>query len=658
MRYPIRTLALLCTLAFAAGAAQAQVDVDAYIKKDQFTNIKLSPTGEYIAATVPLEDRTMLAILRRSDNTMTAKFGLGQNSHVARFYWSSDKRVVIEVGQKYGLLEQPQGTGELYAIDADGNKPQILIGYRAEGSGLGTRIQTRKAELVGADIVDLLPNDDRNIIVNVWGFGEARFTSAERLDTTTGGRLPLVKSPVRYSHFATDNAGVVRFSWGKASDNVSKLYYRDGDGSEWRMVHDEGQAGTAEWPIGFSEDNRVAYLWAENPKGPSAIVAWDIAANTRKVVLQDAVSDPDIVLYRPNSQVPVGALVTGEKPKSVFFEPDGADARLYHSLEAAFGSAVLITSTDKSGNLLLVKSWTGSNPGDFFLFDKVAKKASLVASRKSWFDPEKTAQVEPITLKARDGLALHGYVTRPRGSAGKALPMVVMPHGGPIGEQDDWEFNEEAQMLAAAGYAVLQVNYRGSSNYGRMFKNAGVQEWGKAMQDDVTDATRWAIQQGYADASRVCIYGASYGAYAALMGVAKEPGLYQCAAGYIGVYDLPMMFSGGDTQETLSGQTWLREWIGDPATLAQVSPVNLAAQIKVPVFLAAGGEDQRAPIEHSRKMEAALRKAGVPVQTLYYPTEGHGFYTQEHQHEYYTQLLAFLSKSLGGQPAKAAAAQP
>jgi dipeptidyl aminopeptidase/acylaminoacyl peptidase len=641
-----------------SGAASAQVDVDAYIKKDQFTDIKLSPTGEYIAATVPLEDRTMLAVLRRSDNAMTAKFGLGENSHVVDFNWASDKRVVIEIGQKYGLLERPQATGELYAIDADGNKPQILIGYRAEGSGLGTRIQTRKAELVGASIVDLLPNDERNIVINVWGAGEARFTSAERLDTTTGGRFPLVKSPVRNSEFGTDNAGVVRFSWGKASDNVNKLYYRDGDGSEWRLVHDEADAGTIEWPVGFSEDNRIAYLEVENRRGPNAIVAWDIAANTRKVVLQDAVADPAVILHRPNSRVPVGALVTGEKPKSVFFDPEGADARLYHSLEAAFGSAVLITSTDKTGNLLLVQSWTDGNPGDFYLFDKVAKKANHVASRKAWFDPDKTAQVEPITLKARDGLTLHGYITRPRGSQGKALPMVVMPHGGPFFVHDTWGFDEGTQMLAAAGYAVLQVNFRGSDNYGRAFEQAGAQEWGKAMQDDVTDATRWAIQQGYADASRVCIYGASYGAYAALMGVAREPSLYKCAAGYVGIYDLPMMFSGGDIQETLGGETYLRDWVGNPAELSKVSPVNLASQIKVPVFLAAGGEDKRAPIEHSRKMEAALRKAGVPVQTLYYPTEGHGFYTQEHQHEYYTQLLAFLSKSLGGQPAKATAAQP
>ncbi|MBO8043248.1 S9 family peptidase, partial [Pseudomonas aeruginosa] len=176
---------------------------------------------------------------------------------------------------------------------------------------------------------------------------------------------------------------------------------------------------------------------------------------------------------------------------------------------------------------------------------------------------------------------------------------------------------------------------------------AALKQWGRAMQDDVTDATRWAISEGIADARRICIYGASYGAYSAMMGAAREPGLYQCAAGYVGVYDLPLMFTGGDIQDRDSGMSYLREWLGDPATLGAVSPVNLAERIRVPVFLAAGGQDKRAPIQHTERMEAALKRAGTPVESLYYKTEGHGFYTQAHRSEYYGKLLAFLSRSLG-----------
>jgi dipeptidyl aminopeptidase/acylaminoacyl peptidase len=168
------------------------------------------------------------------------------------------------------------------------------------------------------------------------------------------------------------------------------------------------------------------------------------------------------------------------------------------------------------------------------------------------------------------------------------------------------------------------------------------------MQDDISDGTRWAVAQGIADPARICIYGASYGGYAALMGAAKEPALYKCAVGYVGVYDLPLMFSKGDTRQLQSGRTYLRDWLGDPAGLGRASPVNLAAQIKVPVFLAAGGKDERAPIEHSERMEKALRAAGVPVETLYVRTEGHGFFSDEHRKAFYTRLLAFLDRNIGG----------
>ncbi|QEO99311.1 peptidase S9 [Xanthomonas oryzae pv. oryzicola] len=259
---------------------------------------------------------------------------------------------------------------------------------------------------------------------------------------------------------------------------------------------------------------------------------------------------------------------------------------------------------------------------------------------------------EKAPTAKRDGLELHGYLTRPlHAEAGTPLPLIVMPHGGPFGIFDKWEFDDDTQLLAVAGYAVLRVNYRGSANYGRSFTVAGAKEWGGRMQDDLTDATRWAIAQGMADASRVCLYGASDGGYAALMDVAKEPGLYRCAAGYMGVYDLDMMAR--DTARYARwAKNWTGDWLGARDTLAARSPMNLASQIKVPVFLAAGGKDERAPIEHNKRMERALNAAGVPVESLYFPNEGHGFYAEPHRRAYYTRLLAFLSKQLGGSTAK------
>lgn len=223
-------------------------------------------------------------------------------------------------------------------------------------------------------------------------------------------------------------------------------------------------------------------------------------------------------------------------------------------------------------------------------------------------------------------------------------------HGGPLGVFDGWYFDTEAQMLAAAGYAVLRLNYRGSGNYGRDHLHAGERGWGRAMQDDLTDATRWLIAQEIADRGRVCIYGGSYGGYAALMGLAKEPELYACGVGYVGVYDLGKMHR-DDARSSSSARAWVSGWLGDRDTLEAVSPVRLAGSITAPVFLAAGGADTRAPVEHTRNMENALRRAGVDVQALYFDTEGHGFYTERHRREYYTRLLDFLATHLGGKHA-------
>ena len=646
-------LALALGLGSALAPARA-VDVDAYVRRDTFRDIKISPTGEFLAATVPLEDRTVLAIIRRSDRKVMGNFGLGQDNHVADFVWVNPERVVISMSEKFGSLDTPQLTGELYAINVDGSRPENLVGYRVESLGPGTKIQPKKVEDVAAFMVDDLPNDDKAVIISVTPFAADTFSRAERLDVYTGRRVRITGAPVRNASFVTDNAGVVRFAHGAGSDLVKKLYYRGGDGADWKLVNDEAVSGRIDWPLGFSADNRVAYLQSENEKGPDSVIAFEPETGKRTELLRDAVVDPARVIHKPNTSMPVGVAFAGGTWSTRFFDPASAEARLQRSLETAFaGSRVIVTSQTADGRIALVQVASDTNPGDYYLFDTVAKKADFLLASRTWLDPEKQHPVTPVSYAARDGLSIHGYLTRPRGSTGR-LPLVVMPHGGPFGIRDVWEFEDDAQLLASAGYAVLQVNFRGSGGYGRAFQQAGARQWGKAMQNDVTDATRWAITEGIADGSRVCMYGASYGAYASLMGVAMEPDLYRCAAGYVGVYDLPTMHTDGETRESGSGKTFLEEWVGPRADVGAVSPNRIAERIKAPVFLAAGGQDRRTPIQHTRMMEQSLKKAGVPVETLYYDSEGHGFYRPEHQREFYTRLLAFLSRHLGGATASAA----
>ncbi|AOA71662.1 alpha/beta hydrolase family protein [Stenotrophomonas rhizophila] len=636
-----------CALLSATAGA---VDLERYLRDDAFTNIKISPDGTYVAASVPLQDATAIAILRTSDMAMVGSFRPPRDNHAGSFDWVSNERLVIGLAQKWGRLDKPRPTGELYGINADGRSGELLVGYRVGGLN---------DSQVSAFLTDELADDERNVLIAVWPFAENPYTRIERMDAVTGRRIIVARSPVQGAHFTTDNTGEVRFALGSGSDNVQKLYYRVQRGEDWVLLNDEAVSRRVEKPLGFSADGSLAYLWIEQTEGPDAIVSWNPQTNERHTLLRDEVVDPGLVIYQPGTRIPVGALYYGDVPKARFFDDTSSTARLYRSLQAALRSPVYITSSTRDGRIVLAQTWSGSNPGDFYRYDTVEKKARLLASRSSWIDPSQSAQVRPVALKARDGLPLHGFLTVPNGKEARRLPMVVVPHGGPIGVFDDGSYEHETQLLAAAGYAVLQINFRGSSNYGRAHTAAARHQWGLRMQDDVTDATRWAIEQGIADGKRICIYGASYGAYAALMGTVREPGLYQCAAGYVGIYDLPLMFERGDIQSDRSGMTYLRDWLGAPEALAERSPVNLAAQVKVPVFLAAGGEDKRAPIQHTKKMEAALRRAGTPVESLYYKSEGHGFYTQEHQREYYTRLLAFLSRSLGGQTASAStAAQP
>jgi dipeptidyl aminopeptidase/acylaminoacyl peptidase len=365
---------------------------------------------------------------------------------------------------------------------------------------------------------------------------------------------------------------------------------------------------------------------------------------------------PVMILHRPGTSIPVGALYIDAKPRMRFFDANSTDARLFNSLGAAFGDgAAVITSSSADGGLDLVQTFSDRSPGDYYLFDSAAKKADHVVSKAQWIDPADMSPMQAIEFKARDGLAIKGYLTVPKGASGKNMPMVVLPHGGPFGVGDSWDYQDEVQMLASAGYAVLQVNFRGSGGRGRAFEQAGARQHGLAMQDDVTDGTRWAIQQGIADPSRICIYGASHGGYAALMGAAKESSLYKCAAGYVGVYDLHARYN-QMVADRGSSKTWANDWIGgDMAMLDANSPVNLASRIKVPVFLAAGRDDPNVPVEQTERMESALKRAGVPVESLYYDGEGHGFYKPEHRREFYVRLLAFLSRNLGGATAAPAA---
>jgi dipeptidyl aminopeptidase/acylaminoacyl peptidase len=307
----------------------------------------------------------------------------------------------------------------------------------------------------------------------------------------------------------------------------------------------------------------------------------------------------------------------------------------------------LITSTTWDGSKAVVYVYSDTDPGQYYLYDAKTQKVEFMFANRPDIKPEQMAVMKPITFKARDGLTIHGYLTLPKGGD-KNLPLIIHPHGGPFGIRDEWGFDPEVQYLAYHGYAVLQVEYRGSGGYGNAFMEAGYRQWGGAMQDDLTDATHWAVDQGVADPKRICIYGASYGGYAAIEGVEKEPDLYKCAVGYAGVYDLVKMHHEAGYIHGQILEPFMDRTVGtDEDVMRANSPYLHVDKIKADLFLAHGGADHTVVPAHAEELRDALDKIHKPYEWVYYPNEGHGFYALDHQVDVYTKMLAFFDKEIG-----------
>lgn len=641
-------LALMLGLGAAVNAA-AQVELEPYLRRDTLDRIKISPDGLHYAASVPMEDRTGMIVMRRSDKKVISSTAGVKDSVVADFWWVNNERLVLAMAETQGRQDPVYFTGELFGVGLQDKEVKKLFGKLAR-PGMVQSYGADDREM--ATLIDQLPGDPDNILIAAWPLSSTPRTRVEKLNVYTGRSTVVATTPVSRASFTVDASGQVRFADGASAENHRRLYYREGDGAAWQLINDQGVSGREVSALGLSADGSVAYLQTDQQAGPDVIETMDLHTLKRSPLLRDAVVDPYQIIRSLDGRTPIGVQYMDGHVRSRFFDEESDMASTYRRLEKAFpGSAVSLSSSTRDGSVALLKVWDDRTEGDYYLYDMQQRSASGVFARNEWLLPETLPITRPVSLQARDGVRLHGYVTKPLGQE-SGLPMLVVPHGGPFGLFDRWAFDLETQMLAKAGYAVLRINYRGSGNYGGAFQKLGAQQWGGRMQDDLTDATRWAIDQGIADPDRICLYGASYGGYAALVGVAKEPALYRCAVGYVGVYDLEAVHSTSSSYANWA-RNWSNDWVGARGDLAALSPVNMADRIKVPVLLVAGGADARAPMQQSRAMERALRARQVPVETLYVSSEGHGFTTQAHQRRFYTQLLDFLHRQLGGQKAAA-----
>jgi dipeptidyl aminopeptidase/acylaminoacyl peptidase len=651
MRLLILAGALLaCAPVFAAETAQpaaaATVPLDTFIKHHQFIDAKISPGGEYLAASVrATEDTGALVVLKLADMKMFGNFKLRGKTFVDDFEWVNANRLVFSVAESAGSKSTPRGTGELYGMDADGRNQSLLMGPRKEGGIVGD------SNLRVGFLVDALHDDDKFALVWTRGVGndEGDYHQLARMNVNTGKTSIVARAPVLNASFLADHEQRARFVWGEGTDVRQRAYYRAPKGGDWELINDESRTDQAILPLAFSRDGNTVYMQVTEAQGPDGLYAWDVATRKRTLLVRDDDTDPMNLVFSFDGKQPYGVVFMDGTPRLHPLDAKAPEFQLRKALSASFpDSWISITSATKDEKKIVFRVWSDRNPGEYYLFDRDAKKATYLLSSAQWIDPERMASMQPITYKARDGLVIHGYLTLPPGSDGKGLPLILNPHGGPIGPFDRWGFNSEVQLFASRGYAVLQVNYRGSGNYGRAFARAGYRQWGDKMIDDMTDAVNWAVAQGIADRDRVCIYGASYGGYAAAQAIVREPDLYRCSVGYVGVYDMPMMYTYGDIPDSDTGTNFLKEALGGGSDfLTRISPTRNAAAIKTPMFIAVGNDDIRAHPKHSRAMRDALEKAGKSVEWLEKDYEGHGYFKEENNRELYTRMLAFFDRYIG-----------
>lgn len=641
----------------AVGAVAAEpLPIEAFLKRPMFLDMKISPDGKHLAATVPLDDdKTVLAVLDRENMKASAVLQMRGHEHVDDFVWVNDTRLVVSATKKDGMLDQPVPTGELFGVDADGKNTKTLFSYRA-GGDVGTRISKPTTEYATATLIDTLPGSDEDVLISVtpWTAREGGFSEARRMNINTGATRPVTRSPRPRAWLMADRQGNVRLSSSITTGGVQEVHVRSASGGEWRSLIDESGAGYAIVPIEFDADGKHLLIYRQEAAGASGIYRMNVDSGEQTLVSRPGVVDPGRPLYGIEQGHVVAVQTDDGKPDIAVIDAAAREARLATAVRNAFpGQFAFITSYTRDGTIGLVHVYSDRNSGEFYLLQLDTMKAQFLAAGREWLDPALMSETRPISLKARDGTPLHGYLTLPRGREAKDLPLVVNPHGGPHGVRDYWGFNEEVQLLASRGYAVLQVNFRGSGGYGRSFERAGYREWGGKMQDDIADSVLWTVAEGLVDAKRICIYGASYGGYSALMNAARYPDLYQCTIGYVGVYDLNLMFNEGDISQSMFGRNYLTRVVGS-AGLSANSPLTHADRIKMPVMLIHGGEDMRVPQTHADRMRAALRKAGNDPVWLVERREGHGFYNMDNRVKLYTQLLAFLDEHIGAGKAGAA----
>jgi len=598
--------------------------------KDFFRNplkssYKLCPDGSHLAFLQPWESRMNIHVQKIGDKKIT-RITESTARDIAAYMWGTNNRIVFA---------QDKGGNEnwhIFAVNIDGSNSKELTPFAGVRAGL----------------IDDLENDEEHMLISM-NKRDRKIFDVYRINIDSGDMKMIAKNPGNITGWQTDWDGRLRIA--HSSDGVNQsILYRKTDADKFETVITTNFKESL-IPLFFAfDDNETIYALSNLGRDKTAVVKYNLAENNElEVIYQHPEVDASNLLVSKKRKVITGVTYTTDRRRCHFF--DDQRKNLQKILRKKLpGVEAVVVSMNRAEDKVLVRTYSDKTMGAYYFYDFNTKELKQLVEISPWLNAENMAEMKPVRYESRDGLTINGYLTLPKGVEAKNLPAVINPHGGPW-YRDSWGFNPEVQFLANRGYAVLQMNFRGSSGYGRRFRELGYKQWGKTMQDDITDGADWLIREGIADSARIGIYGGSYGGYAVLAGLTKTPDLYACGIDYVGISNLFTFLKSVPPYWEPMRQMFY-EMIGNPEKdrefLTEISPVFHADKITAPLFIAQGANDIRVNKSESDQMVEALKNRGIFVEYMVKENEGHGFNNEENRFEFYNTVEKFLGVHLGG----------
>lgn len=638
----------------AAGTAAsgAVIPVADFFKNPQLNQASMSPDGKHVALLVVDSNGRLMLAVTKVDVIAPKVLARFSNVDVGNFNWVNNQRLVYSLAdRKVAASEADAGPG-LYAIDIDGNNQRQLVARHYAGADSGKRILSVRHSLYGV----IAEKDTNDIYVaEVFEQGVSRRISFNLLRmNTVNGQTALINRPGDVTKWLVDKQGVPRIAVTYAN-NVDTTYLKDDATGKWRKLYETPNAieGGGIDPELIGPDGSL-YVTALQGKDTRSLYRYNLEKNQiepEPIISLDGYDYNGTLIFNKSSNKILGAHYDTDAPGTLWLDENYK--KIQKKVDDLFPGKVnrINLRSETDSDTVLVFSFSDVDPGTSLLYNHKTGKVTVLGAHRPWIKPEQMAYKDFVRYPARDGLSIPAYLTLPKGQT-KNLPMVVLVHGGPNVRGEHWGWDPEVQFLASRGYAVLQPEFRGSMGYGARHEKLGWKQWGLTMQDDVTDGTKWAIAQGIADPKRICIAGASYGGYASLWGLVKEPEMYQCGISWVGVTDMSLLYTLTESDGDEDGEKFfLPLKVGDlqkdAVQLKATSVVENAAKLKRPLILAYGGADRRVPIAHGKRLMSALKGNDSKVEWIVYPEEGHGWAQLKNNIDFWTRAEKLLSETTG-----------